>query len=165
MRGTVTFLGLLLTLSNTAIYAHQDTIIRLENDGSLIGLPSEYNPAKMMVRFPEFAVASLSVLAVDLQIGDNRISLPSCVTEIVRARGLDDIGITASWYHHEDILPHYMRVIFTDPDDTRTLWDRKGLRLLFNLHTAKLLKIPYVVSANCRPEVIDAIAEENATVE
>ncbi len=123
--------------------AHQDRVITIDRDGSLVGLPVEYGSAKLQV---SFATASNQagwtppISSVVLSLGKNRTQLPECLTRVLNSKSLNDIAISASWYHSEERLPYYLNVMFLDPGYT-VRDEAPGFRLLFNLRTAKLMRL------------------------
>lgn len=77
--------------------AHMDRIIELE-EGKLIGLPQEYQPA------------FLDLQDMSLQIGSNRLKFPACVSKYFQNQTQYDVEITASWYHDVYTLPPYLGI-------------------------------------------------------
>ena len=116
---------LLAALPAESLFAHEDTIIRLEGT-QLIGLPQQYQPAELDVRA-------------------YRIRLRGHTKELSPwLKGLFDqphkLEISASWYHDSSILPPYLLLrvtptgrnysyeILVDMDAIRLIQAKKALR-------------------------------------
>jgi len=97
--------------------AHQDTPIELRDDGTLKGLPENYSN-------PSFDLGTLT-----LCIGDNKITIPECVKDIIMDDKVYLNHISASWYHDSELLPHYIHI------------DINGYEVYFNLETLKIFQI------------------------
>lgn len=86
-----------LSLSSFSAFAHKDAVISLSEEGSLIGLPSEYLPAQ------------LDLNANRLSIGKNILNMPPCVSKYFKNPGSYKLFITSSWYHEHSTLPPYIQ--------------------------------------------------------
>jgi hypothetical protein len=91
------FALLLLCAFYVLAFAHKDRIITIEN-GNLIGLPEEYQPAK------------LNLQKMYLQIGHNRLDFPPCISKYFPEDNQYTLEIAASWYHDLSILPPYLSI-------------------------------------------------------
>ena len=104
-------------IQSFALLTHRDTPIKLEDDGTLIGLPEKYSN-------PRFDLNTLT-----LCIGAKKIIIPECVKNIF----MDDKAylnhISASWYHDPELLPHYIQI------------DLNGYQIYFNLETLEIFEI------------------------
>lgn len=104
-------------LQSFALLAHQDTPIKLKDDGTLKGLPEQYSNAN-------FDINSLT-----LSIGENKIVIPNCVKHLFMDDEIYQIHISASWYHDTELLPHYIHL------------DINGYQVFFNLETLEIFQI------------------------
>ncbi len=86
----------LLALSRSCAFAHQNTIIRLEGK-TLVGLPSQYSPAE------------LDLDALRLRIGGHVMVFPPLLRSFFQRQPYD-LEVSASWYHGDDggTLPPYI---------------------------------------------------------
>ena len=113
-------------------------------DGSLEGLPSEYGPANLHVKFALEERSALPIASsITLNLGKNRVSFPGCLTGLLQIRSMSQIRASASWYHDEWLLPYYLKFYFVDPGYDESRWppDQGYYSLLFNLRTGKLMKM------------------------
>jgi hypothetical protein len=134
-----------LVLLSPLGFAHRDTALKVNPDGTLDGLPAEYTPASLHVTFSEGSESGgQRILSVTLMIGGNTVVIPGCVTGLLMTRSMKDVEIVASWYHDTPSLPPYLDITFYDPGHERAP-SRSGFRLLFNLSTARLLKMEVMV--------------------
>ena len=93
----VAFAGAFLVFSSS-VWAHQDTIIRVQKDGSLRGLPAQYQPA------------SVDISRLTVRVGPNRFVLPACVTKHFPDLESAKVEVTASWYHSRKVMPYYIHL-------------------------------------------------------
>ena len=54
----------------------------------------------------------------------------------------------ASWYHEEKVLPYYLSVQLTDPGHNKESSYNSGYSLLFNLRTARLIKMEVQIASD-----------------
>lgn len=102
-------------------FAHEDKVLKLEKDGTLVGLPEKYAPAKFVRK------------NFHLTIGENTIHIPECVKEVFSSLEKPTFYFTASWYHNLEILPPYIQIEIKVPDNSNS-W-----QLLINLDTLDIL--------------------------
>jgi hypothetical protein len=121
-----------LTIIGHEASAHKDRILHLSEDGTIVDLPSEYQPATLRLDFGKI---------IALRLGKFETTLPYCLAKLPKARSSKDIEITGSWNHNESIIPYYLRVLLFDPAPNPTASGRSGYALTFNLHTSKLLDV------------------------
>jgi hypothetical protein len=135
------FIGFVLVSSVCS--AHQDRSIIVKADGSLEGLPSEFGPAYLHVKFALEERSALPIASsITLNLGKNRVSFPGCLTGLLQIRSMSQIFASASWYHDEGHLPYYLKFYFVDPGYDESRWPDQGYySLLFNLRTGKLMEI------------------------
>ncbi len=136
-------------LSSTTCFAHQDTVLKLNSDGRLDGLPAEYSPASLRVVFSQSSeIGEASISRLELKIGGKTVVVPGCVTGLALTRSMKDVRVVASWYHDtkSSHLPPYLSVTladpgYEDPRDRPGYLLRPGYTLRFNLSTAKLFEM------------------------
>src|SRR6266404_2677058 len=108
-------LSLLLALiSADAAFAHVDHIVSLAADGTLGGLPKEFQPATVHFEWTE-EPSDRHMRSLALTIGTHRVALPECVVAPIQTQRLEDIKASGSWYHDESVLPYYLNIRFFDP--------------------------------------------------
>ena len=66
----------------TNAHAHADRIIPIKSDGTLVGIPPEFGPSNLAIRFAQTNSAGPSITSIALRLGKNRITLPSCITSL-----------------------------------------------------------------------------------
>jgi len=143
MKGIFTIICLVLASGNC--FAHKDRIITLRDDGYLEGLPSEYNPAILRIQFAPQNTDSASVTSISLDLGTNHVNIPLCVTGLLHSKRMNEIKLSSSWYHDESLFPHSLSVRFFDPGYKSNRWANNGFLLMFNLHTAKLIRMEVMI--------------------
>ncbi len=84
------------SLFGAPAFAHQDTIIQLDESGHMKGLPDEYSPAQI-----DFEKELIS-------IGNTTMQMPPCIFKYFSDRQSYDLKITSSWYHQRSTLPPYI---------------------------------------------------------
>jgi hypothetical protein len=122
------------------VEAHRDMWIPIENDGALGRLPPQYQPAKLEIRFDR-GEGEKGVSFVRLTIAKRDVTLPICVSYILRSESLSEIRAKGSWYHENGSLPPYLELEFFDPGYNADSWPNGGYSLLFNLNTAQLIRM------------------------
>ena len=121
--------------------AHADVIIKIEKEGVLVGLPEIYQPSSLKIVFNPTSSKMRSIESLTLTLGHSTVVLPSCLLERLKSCRIEDLFIHASWYHKEELLPHYLVIEFRDPGFDPNESGNPGFELLFNLHTGKLFSI------------------------
>lgn len=154
--------------------AHSDRSLEIKGDGKIFGLPAEYGPAALHVRFSG-AENDPPISEIVFNLGKNRTVLPVCVTGLLQTKSLEDISASASWYHEEDIIPYYLSLDFYDPGYKTKDWTTPGFSMIFNLRTGRLMgmqvnirrengrsvqEIPVDYSSRCTAEEIKAFASD-----
>ncbi len=147
----------LLVFSGPAL-SHRDMTLTLNKDGSISNIPVKFGAARLEVIF-NGSEKTNSVSSVLLTLGKKKVSIPKCVTQLLRSRSeKDDITIHGSWYHNESILPYYLGIVFSDRVNISANNNRNNYSLLFNLHNAKLIKLEHnVYSQNGKSLEIKAV--------
>jgi hypothetical protein len=126
----------------TAAFAHQDRILSVRVDGAIPELPSAYQTTRLHVAFSEGDAGALQQLKFLSSGGET--SVQPCLLRLVPKGSFRELFLTGSWYHDESILPHYLQVQFRDSPSLQGLPDG-GVRFLFSLRDARLLKVTQVV--------------------
>lgn len=92
-----TFLILIFhTFICTQAMAHQDTIIQVDKNGNMKGLPENYQPAKI----------DLENMAIT--IANTTFNMPPCVSKYFKNPESYELQVFSSWYHDSSILPPYI---------------------------------------------------------
>ena len=129
-------------LSGGICRAHQDKIIAIGADGTLVGLPSEFTPARLQIAFvPPGSERRAPISWIQLTLGKQSTRLPFCLTALLKTEVLSDVEASASWYHDERSLPYYLNLKFYDPGRRGEPDFDSGFSLLFNLRTARLMQM------------------------
>jgi hypothetical protein len=123
----IVVIGLLLGTSEA--WGHQDTIFPIGGDGSIRGVPQQFQPASLVVRLQPGAETP----EVTLTLSGHSIRFPDCLSRHFLSGKLSAHG---SWYHSGSRLPPYL-VLQMTPADTES---SRGLRLIFDLRSAKLIR-------------------------
>lgn len=119
-----TFLILLSFLFlTTSDILHEDTPLKIDNNGNIIGLPNEYSPAKFDT--------NKKILRIR-----NRILLfPKCITHYFDEHKNPKLNLSASWYHSKDIMPYYLNFSISDENSKYTYM------IIVNLETLELIEV------------------------
>ncbi|MEW6667361.1 MAG: hypothetical protein AB1512_19325 [Thermodesulfobacteriota bacterium] len=141
----ITAIAVIWMLFSGTCFAHEDRIITVKDDGSLMGIPSAYGPAILHVEFAPPELGSAPITSITLHLGNNHVRIPICVTGLLRSQNLSEIRASASWYHDEKIVPYYLHLVFYDPGYDKSRWANSGFSLTFNLHTGKLMKMQVII--------------------
>ena len=132
-----------LTVLATVVSAHEDVSLSVRQDGVIPELPSAYSQTRLHVTFSEGDAGALQQLTF-LSSG-RETSVQPCLLRLVPNGSFRQLFLTGSWYHDESILPHYLEVQFRDSPSLQALPDYPGVRFLFSLRDAGLLKVTQVV--------------------
>jgi len=93
---------ILFVIYSNFSFAHKDTGIELQYNGTLIGLPNIYEPS------------SFDLESFTIEIAGKKLTIPECVRRHIGINELNySIDFTASWYHNSTTLPPYMNIIVT----------------------------------------------------
>jgi hypothetical protein len=139
---------LVLLLASSACFAHKDRIVDIESDGTLSAIPEAFGPAALRITFSEANSGRPPVSSVELTLGARKTSLPACVTALLQTARPEDVRAMGSWYHDEKSLPYYLSVQFFDPGYRRQSDYHSGYSLLFNLRTARLMRMEVLIARN-----------------
>lgn len=139
-KSVVRNVSLVAMLASQTGLAHVDTVLQVSDDGTLSGLPDEYEPAHVRVIWP---VDETGVPSVSIQFSGHAVDLPVCIARLFAIADNEEIRVSASWYHKiTDDLPAYANVDL--PQETSSYWDQgafSGHHLLFDLTDGRLLEI------------------------
>ncbi|WAC39024.1 hypothetical protein [Pedobacter sp. SL55] len=102
---------------------HQDTQLKLDKVGNIIGLPKQYGPAKF------------DLAAKRLRIRDREVVFPKCLQYYFEQHQNPKVYLSASWYHEKRILPYYLNFRIVDK---RVNYE---YGMLINLETLELIEV------------------------
>ncbi|RZK16308.1 MAG: hypothetical protein EOO43_14620 [Flavobacterium sp.] len=102
---------------------HQDTPLKLDKVGNIIGLPKQYGPAKF------------DLAAKRLRIRDREVVFPKCLQYYFEQHQNPKVYLSASWYHEKGILPYYLNFRIVDK---RVNYE---YGMLINLETLELIEV------------------------
>jgi hypothetical protein len=140
LRAGCTAALLALSILGGASHAHSDRVLAMHGSGQLSGLPEEFGPAELRVAFASDG-GGPKITSMQLRLGKARTLIPPCVCGILQSSSYADIRVKGSWYHEESGLPYYLHVDFADPDARAEARWKPGFSMLFNLRTAKLIRM------------------------
>lgn len=110
-------------------FAHKDTALAIEKDGTIRGLPKKYQPASLKVR-PDSLV---------LRVANNMISIPPCSARRFQLQKAM-VEASASWYHDgRSGLPPYIQISIVHARGQHSFMN--GYTILFNLVTAEIIEV------------------------
>ena len=130
---------LLVSLSGNC-FAHRDTTLSVEPDGSLRGLPVQFSPASLTLEFGRIE-GSNNLESVTLEISGNSVKFPICIVRRLRSTSAEEIHVTSSWYHDQKIVPHYLGIDFHDSGFDSAKHYNQGYKFLFNVNTLRLMSL------------------------
>ena len=96
------FVVIIALLTSLITKAHQDTIIEIDPNGNLSGLPDQYKPA------------SLDTKNWVISIKDKKFKFPECVLEFFSETKIEKMLLTSSWYHGNYRgfnMPNYINIL------------------------------------------------------
>jgi len=102
---------------------HQDTRLQIDNNGNIIGLPKQFNPAKFDWNKKK------------LRINNKEIIFPKCMNYYFEKNKNNKLNLSASWYHSKDIMPYYLNFDISDKSENY------GYTILIDLETLELIYI------------------------
>ena len=161
--------------SSSDCFAHTDVSLAIAPNGDVSGLPEEYGTFNLLVDFSQSNDPSIQ--SIVLAHGASEAILPSCITGLVQSNSMDDVELSASWYHDETTLPYYINLSLYDPNLDPSATQYPGYTLLFNLRTGKLMSmtltrvvsktvtqdVPVNVGVRCTPEELRGFMDDVAT--
>ncbi len=102
---------------------HRDTILQIDANGNINGLPKKFTPAK----FEQDKAR--------LRVNSNEIVLPECVMYFFKEHKNPTLRLSASWYHSKIVTPYYLNFYVSDPEVNY------GYSILIDLETLDLIEI------------------------
>lgn len=126
------------------MHAHQDVLFALEPDGSISGLPNEFQPAFLRVGPVDSTASGSPAPKVSIQLSGISRLLEPCVAQLFEIPAEEQMRLTGSWYHDAAILPPYLSVVLPTHTHSNSLFT--GYSLLFDMRTTKLLQLYQVVT-------------------
>ena len=127
------FASLLLCVCFAA-QAHQDTILSIEPDSTVSGIPAPLAPVTLSI-----SGLGSNAPAVEFGAGGKLTALQACAAQLIRSTSLEHVSVSGSWYHRESSLPYYVHVFFRDPISPAGIRNA-GYSFVFNLHTSELIR-------------------------
>jgi hypothetical protein len=109
-------------ITNSSV-VHQDTILRIDENGNIIGLPKE------------FGITKFDLSKKYLRIKDKEIVLPSCMNYYFDIHEKPKLKLSASWYHSKDIMPYYLNFDISQKNKDF------GYTILIDLETLEIIDI------------------------
>ncbi|WP_298500429.1 hypothetical protein [uncultured Algibacter sp.] len=100
---------------------HKDTLLQIDKNGNIIGLPKEFSPAKF------------DLTKKTLRIKDKEIIFPECVSNYFEQHQNPQITLLASWYHSKKIMPYYLTFDISD------ISVNYGYKIFVDLETLELI--------------------------
>ena len=167
------FLTFAILSTSIPLHSHADVIITMAKDGKLQGLPEKYSPAILKVTFSNKAFGA-PVESIVLTLGQKNITIPKSICAYLQTTDLNQITLSASWYHDLKLLPPYIKINFNDPGEIRRDSYNPGYSLLFNLDTCRLIEmeinvirnggngcqfVPVDLSAICKPKDLQQVLD------
>ena len=132
------FLLAVMLVGGSPSFGHQDMIFPISSTGELAHIPDIYGPVSVRVHREDSSDRS-KIVSVIIRIGEHRVDLPSCVSQLFSLPAGEEIHASGSWYHDRSSLPPYLNLAL--PRRTVHIGWFDGYSLLFNLETAELIEI------------------------
>jgi hypothetical protein len=133
--------AIVIALTSGVAFAHEDSPIQIRKDGTLVGLPKQFQPSSIKIVFDTNANSEHPVSFLSFTIGKTTIQLPKALTSLLRSQNMDAVLASASWYHNLSHLPPYMEIEFRDPGFDNRESGNPGFRMSINLNTGKLMSM------------------------
>ena len=127
-----------LCLLAAPAWAHKDTYLSLAPDGRIPELPQSYAATRVEIAFAKRDKGGLSQLS--FATADRKTVVKDCVLALSRAGNWRRTSLAGSWYHSEELMPHYVSIqLQASPDMSR--WSDSNISFLFSLRDARLLRV------------------------
>jgi hypothetical protein len=146
MRARFAALALIGGLVAGGALAHTDRILERASDGSLKGLPKEYEPAAIEIGPAVNNVLGRPVPRVVVRLSGVENVVEPCVAELFLRSKTPAMRVSASWYHDFALLPPYVLVQL--PSQTIEHEMFSGYSILFDLRTAKIIELRMQVATS-----------------
>ncbi len=114
-------------LVSYSVNDHKDRILRIDENGIITGLPSDYG------------VCKFDIVKKYLKIKDKEVLMPECIGYYFEIHDNPTLDLSGSWYHSKKILPNYISFKISEPGKT------DAYSLLFNLDTLELISIKVLI--------------------
>lgn len=98
----------LLLMSPGLVLAHEDRILRIGADGSLMDIPERYGPVKVLVQ--RSSNDPRKTQKVVLSSPHFRVALNPCLID--KLQDITRIEAQGSWHHEETVMPPYVSITF-----------------------------------------------------
>lgn len=111
-----------ILLLNVSSPIHQDTPLKIDKNGNIIGLPKEFGNSKFDSEKGY------------LKINNKEIIFPQCVRQYFYIHNKPKLNLSASWYHSKDIMPYYLNFNISQSDkdyEYTILVDLETLELIY----------------------------------
>ncbi len=138
---TIAAIAIATLTSYCHVSAHADVSIKISADGTLLGLPAEYSPAKIEIIFDTSRSPKHPVVHASLSIGKSRVVIPSQILYLLNTNSNNGIIAHASWTHKSSQLPPYIVIEFLDPGYNLNNFLNPGYKMTFNLRSCKLFSM------------------------
>nr|WP_294927135.1 hypothetical protein [uncultured Flavobacterium sp.] len=115
-----------LFLTNADVI-HKDRRLQIDNNGNIIGLPKQFNPAKFDRNKKK------------LRINNKELIFPKCMNYYFDQHKKTKFNLSASWYHSKDIMPYYLNFDISDKSGNY------GYTILIDLETLELIDINQLI--------------------
>ncbi|MNK19599.1 hypothetical protein D3C87_378210 [compost metagenome] len=102
---------------------HQDTPLKIDKKGNIIGLPKQFGPAKF------------DLVSKKLRIKDKEVVFPKCLCYYFEQHQNPKVYLSASWYHEKRFLPYYLNFTIVDKHVNYEY------TILINLETLTLIEV------------------------
>lgn len=139
LRARLVFLAALFVCG--VAHPHMDRILTVQPDGLIPEIPASLGKV-----FLKISSLGTSAPSVEFSVGQYHNNLPACLTKAIHSRQSSDVKITGSWYHNESIVPFYIVVQFYEPRTDPELPYGNFVRIMFNLHDARVQELSRVVN-------------------
>tara|TARA_B100000767_G_C19260284_1_gene326915 strand:+ start:56 stop:496 length:441 start_codon:yes stop_codon:yes gene_type:complete len=92
-------IALLFLLFSNVLFAHQDRIIEIAENGELSGFPEKYMPSNFDIRKWQLTIAGTSY------------TFPDCIKNNIPIKSVKDLAFSSSWYHQRTPrMPNYLNI-------------------------------------------------------
>ena len=120
MKILLIFISFLFLNNSNAV--HQDTPLKIDKNGNIIGLPKKFGPAKFNFEKKK------------LRINNKKVIFPKCLNSFFEKHENPKLNLSASWYHSKEIMPYYLNFSISDTNSKYTygiLVDLETLELIY----------------------------------
>jgi hypothetical protein len=125
------------------VSAHRDRVLSVAADGAIPELPEMYASTRLQIKLSSAAEPRLIELA--FSSSGQHTTLAPCLLAFVNARSMDQVSLSGSWYHEEELLPHYVHISLRRDAEAKH-WRSPRVEFLFSLRDARLIQVTDVVA-------------------